>query len=184
LFARARAPVTDELEARGHLVVLGPGHAGPHALATALAPGDTTVAQVRQRFCCPVGPEPAPGPVWTKLAALTLELLQASGSKATRIEPAVFAYPDSPIEDLVALAQIEPCTLDELGEIEDVATGVLARRRTLVVNVGHPTVRELVALAHGEPAFAAYLLAKAVALGRTLDPRIDARLATEALARR
>jgi hypothetical protein len=184
LFARERAPVTDDLEARGHLLVTGLAGGGRHALAAALAPEGTVVAHVRDRFCRPVAPEPALGPVWTKLAALALELLRASGSKAARVEPAAFDYPDSPIADLVAIAQIEPCMLDELHEIEDIAAGALARRRTLVVNVGHPTVRELVALAHGEPALAAYLLAKALSLGRTLDPCVDAKLATEALARR
>jgi hypothetical protein len=184
LFARARAEVTDELEARGWLVVLGAGHGGPHALARALAPQDVVIARVADRFCRPVAPEPAPGPLWARLAGDALDALRAGGSKVERVQPASFGYPDSAIGDRVALAQVDAYALDELADVERISDGLLGRRRTLVVNVDHPTVREIVALAHHDPAFAAYLLAKALLVGRTLDPRIDAKLAAHTVARR
>jgi hypothetical protein len=182
-FARERAPVTDELETRGHLVVHGTGLGGPHALAAALVPSGTSVKLVRNAWCRPLAPESAPGPVWTVLAAGALELVRAAGSKAESLEPARFDYPDSPIVDRVAVAQVDAYALDELADVDRIAEGLLGRRRTWVVNIEHPTVRELLALGHGAPVFAAYLLAKALLVGRTLDPRIDARLATRVVAR-
>lgn len=176
-FAREQAPVTDELEARGHLVLRGPGLGPPHALATALVPSETSIALVRDRWCRPVAPESPPGPVWTALADATLALLRATGSKATSLQPARFDGFDSPLAERIAIAQVDAYALDELADVESIGEGLLGRRRTWVVNVEHATVRELVALAHGMPAFAAYLLAKALLLGRTLDPRVDAELA-------
>ncbi len=182
-FARERAPVTDELEDRGHLVVRGTGIGGLHALAAALVPMGTSIALVRDRWCRPLALESAPGPVWSALAESVLALLRAAGSKVASLQPARFDYPDSPVVDRVALAQVDAFALDELADVERIGEGLLGRRRTWVVNVEHPTVRELVALAHGSPTLAAYLLAKALLLGRTLDPRLDAKLAAQVVAR-
>jgi hypothetical protein len=54
----------------------------------------------------------------------------------------------------------------------------------LVANADHPTVAQLIDLAHKEPEFAAYTLTKLFFLGHQLDTELDGQLATIALERR
>ena len=81
-----------------------------------------------------------------------------------------------PLEDRFELTpadQVPACT-----------TRSLAAANHLVINLGHPLVRQLVRIAQDEPEWAAFNLLELMLLGSGLDAQIDSALVTRAIERR
>lgn len=140
-----------------------------------------------EAFCLP---RPAEEPErrnagWRALEAAALAALEAEGHKVGGLALAHFDYPGSPIAERVAVTQRKVGELTPLAEARAFGAGLFSRRRTLVVNADHPTVRELEAMAPAEPEVAAWLLVKLFYVGDpAASPELDARLAAFATGRR
>jgi len=129
-------------------------------------------------FCrpSPVAAEALPAG-WAALREALVARLRADGRRLAGLEAGEFDHPGSRIADRVAIARRPDLTLAPLAEAGTLGTFFLARRRTLVLNVGHPAVRRLCAAAEREPEFAAYLAAKLFLLGSERGEGDDARSA-------
>ena len=114
---------------------------------------------------------------WSALCAALVARLRADGRRLAGLEAASFLHPGSTIADRVAIACRPDRTLTPLAEAGTLGSFFLFRRRTLVLNVGHPAVRRLCAAAEREPELAAYLAAKLFLIGGEQDERDDARSA-------
>lgn len=181
--AGARSPLTDALEADGGLVVWIPDEAAPAGAAASVAT-DLLAA------LSPVEPTPVTAfgrPTELRddderargraLAGAVERLLTSWRAKVRRVRLGHFDYPESAIAQRVAMTQGEFGEITPLSQADEVGKGLLGSKRTVVLNVDHPTVRQLAALAPDEPELAAYLAVKAFFLGRRLDADSDVELA-------
>lgn len=181
LQASARSPLTDALEAQGRLIVLAAPADPIHDLVAALGPPLPAAAT----YCTALPPR---GEVearrWQPLAQAAEALLAAHGAKLAGVAIGHLDYPESAIAARVAITQRRFGDVDRVDEVRELGTSLFARRRLLVLNADHPTVASLVALAHREPEFAAYVLCKLFFLGERLDAALDGELAALALGQR
>ncbi len=183
LLANSRTPLTDAVEERGVLVLLAPPGAPLHTLIEGF--DGPRLASVGARYCKPRPPVDAfEAEQWLPLARATEALLSDYGGKLSGVEIGHFKDTEGRIDGWVAITQRRFGDLDELGEVRELGTRFLSRKRTLVLNADHPTVHALVALAQSEPEMAAYVLSKLFFLGEKLDTTIDGELAQLALERR
>jgi len=175
LVAANRSHLTDALEKLGHTVVLQPKLAtqgeGIADLIAALSPGAPCVP-VSMRYCMPTV-EDTPGPEAQSLMAATRSLLRAQGLKVGDIGVGRFDYPESGIAQHVAVALPELGAVAESAKVVTLGRGFLSRTRAVAINLAHPTVQGLLALAQAEPEFSAYVLVKQFMLGHHLDPELD-----------
>ncbi|MCB9702089.1 MAG: ATP-binding protein [Myxococcales bacterium] len=177
LVARERSPLSDAVEATRRMVILA-AEDDPLQRLIAHLDGGKRLETVGERFCMPLPPrDDLEASRLRPLAEAADRLLRAQGGKLSGVAFGRFAYPGSPIADNVAITQLRFGALDEVGEVRELGSGFLARRRVLVINADHPTVHTLIALAQREPELAAYVLAKLFYLGRRLDPAVDGELA-------
>lgn len=183
-YARQRSTLTDALEQAGFVVLHGSRETVLEQLAEALVPR-ADHHEIETRWCRPqlLREEDCPR-AWPQLRDALAALLRAAGAKLAGIVPGDFDYPDSAIVERVAITQPEPGAIVGLDELHTLAAGVWSRRHALVVHLRHPAVREFLALASGEPDLAAYLLAKALRVGRSLDEAVDTRMLEHVMERR
>lgn len=175
LVAGARSHVTDALAATGRTVVYAPPKSAWLRLAQAAAGGK--IAGVWEHVASPRAPEVLEQARWTPLRGATEFLLRGFGAKVQGVALGHFDYRESPIRAHVAISQAQFGELTPIAEIGRLGRGFFERRRLLVLNADHPTVRLLVDLARDEPEFAAYKLVKLFLLGDELDPERDGQLA-------
>lgn len=173
-----RSHVTDALAADKALVLALSEEGG---LARALG----GLPRAGERWCAPLAPsDDHEAARYAPLCAATRELFEDRGARLSDVHVMHLAYPGSAIEQRVAISQKKPGALDEVEATRDLGSGLFSRRRALIVNADHPTVAELVPMAHAEPELAAYLLAKLFYLGGGLSTDLDGELAQLAMARR
>jgi molecular chaperone HtpG len=170
--AEDESPLTERVHARGDLVVAAEARSAAHGLVEALA---GRAARSIEQVCTALVAEDPPG--FKELRPLLTSLLGVVGPAPRGVLAGDFNYLGSKIADRVAIAQEEPYTV---SEVDDVG---MKRGRRLVLHVGHPAVREALALAAKEPEFAAYALVKSyvLSLGAGLAVEVDDRLAELAL---
>jgi hypothetical protein len=174
LTAGADSELVRALERQGYRVVCCEPGSAPWQVLQAIARGPVT--DVNQRYCMPVLVDQDRYPAWPQLQAATIEMLQARGAKLAGATLARFDTPGSAISGWAAIAQREPGEVSEIAEVRRLGRGLLATRRTLVVNAAHPVVKDLLALADGEPELAAYLLLKLFHTRGDLSAAADAEL--------
>ena len=174
LVAKTRSHLTDALEEDGHTVIVDRASSELRGLLAALSP-DTNVSLVRDCYCLPVT-DPATPATGRALAQAVRELLRAEGSKVGDVGFGRFDYPESAIEDRVAVVQPKLGAITPVTEAATLGRGLLSRARALTVNHGHPSVVALMRVAAAEPEFAAYVLVKGLMLGHHLDAALDSKL--------
>ncbi|MCA9526778.1 MAG: hypothetical protein KC549_10850, partial [Myxococcales bacterium] len=124
-------------------------------------------------FVLPRLPEgPAEAERFRPLQEAARRLFEGLGAK---LQGVVLAHLPSLADDaaITAADVSEPVPMAEIRKLD---AGFLARKRTLVVNVDHPTVAHLIRLAAREPAVAAWMLARLFFLGLPVDAGRDAAL--------
>lgn len=115
---------------------------------------------------------------WRPLCVGLGDLLKVGKFKVAAVTVGRLGYPESPVADRVAITQGRFGELTDVEEIGELASGWLTSERTLVLNVDHPTLVNLRAVAGREPELAAYLALKLFFLHGELTPERDAELAT------
>ncbi len=176
LFRAVRmSPVVERLLGEGHRVIACAGRdCVENLVMAALRERPSPVSSL-----CTAIPLAASEPAseWT---ALTRALAGLLGHKWKVSEVAVghFAYPGSPVTQQVAISQARIGELTAIADVAQLASGWLASGRALVLNVDHPTLRNLRKLAEREPELAAYLTLKSFFLQGELSPELDAELST------
>ncbi|MEM7357141.1 MAG: hypothetical protein AAF657_40375, partial [Acidobacteriota bacterium] len=173
-------PVVEALARRGDRVVACAKGDGVHRLLTILV---EKPPEANEAFCLPL-PLEWPGPSHRVLAAGIHRSLEASGAKVAEVRFGHLGYEGSAVADRVALVQRTFGELTPIGDVHDLPTQLLARRRQVVINADHPTVERLLQLVPREPELAAYVAVKLLYLRGHLTPELDTRLVTAAVERR
>jgi len=133
-------------------------------------------------FCRPVPPRSdAEAEAWEPLQRALRDLLSAYNAQVEDVVLAHFSYPGSGIRRLAAITQREFGEITPLEDVQLLGTSFFSRRRILVVNGDHPTVKRLVSIAAVEPEFAAYELLKLFFLRGELSTGLDSELVTHSL---
>jgi hypothetical protein len=197
LLASARTPLSDAAEQLGRAVVLSFAGVDEHARnleptamsslmrAMAWVQPDTQANWLGRAYFMPLMPEPAEVRQWASLATATARLLDDSDHRIAKVEFGRFGESGSLLEGRAAISQRELGELTPASEAGSVGKGLFSRRRNLVVDADHPTVRTLLGLALREPELAAYQLVKLFLLGSASIPtQVDAKLADLAMSYR
>jgi hypothetical protein len=146
---------------------------------------DTQANWLGRAYFMPLMPEPAEVRQWASLATATARLLDDSDHRIAKVEFGRFGESGSLLEGRAAISQRELGELTPASEAGSVGKGLFSRRRNLVVDADHPTVRTLLGLALREPELAAYQLVKLFLLGSASIPtQVDAKLADLAMSYR
>ena len=182
LTATTESPVVKALEEWGRLVVLCRAEGPERRVLEALAGGPP--ADAHRRYCLPRPVQPPEQAAWEPLRRSLLAILKEHGARVSAALLGRFDGAGSPIRDWVAVAVRSPGRLAKVRAAARLGSGLLTRRRALVINARHPTVRRLLVVARAEPEVAAYLMAKLFFLRGKLDPGTDAELAALAWQRR
>jgi hypothetical protein len=153
-------------------------------LEPAAARGQARLRAVADHHCVSEAPDAAAADAALPLCRAVADLLEGAGRRCAGVVARRLAFPGSPVGDRVAVAEDDPGTLAELAAVHRLEGGVLRGRRVLAVNLDHPTVAVLVALARREPELAAYQLVKLFSIGAAPDLDRDDRLARAAWASR
>ena len=182
LVVQARGALSDAAEADGEWVVqfLAEEHLGLlHRIRGSAY--DCVPAHTQHVLALPLRDNVDPKPLRV-LAEASRRLFKKAGHKVSEVVFGHFDHPGSGIAEEVAIAQKEPFALSPADEVKVLGQGILSRSRPIVVNVDHPTTRELVRLAATDAPLAAYMLTKLFFLGNALTPTLDGQLAAEAAA--
>ncbi|MEZ4467405.1 MAG: ATP-binding protein [bacterium] len=168
------APEADALSARRHQagdrVLLLP----EAALGAAREAAGADVPALHRRFVLPRLPETSKeNERFRPLQEATRRLLGAVGAKLGDV---VLAHLPPALADDAAITTPDATEPVPMAELRRLDAGLLARKRTLVVNVDHPTVAHLIRLAATEPAAAAWMLVRLFFLRSPVDPDRDAAL--------
>ena len=185
-FARESNPLTRACHRDGAQVLWVGAHGPAIGAAVTLACGQEPL-DLERHF---VLPDPADATEEAAFAALRGPLLALlPEAKVAALVPG--HVPNVPEAVAVAVAKLdEPTPMAEIGRLE---SGLLARKRTLVVNLDHPAVAALLPSAAREPELCAWMLARLFLLWRAeagrgaddgLDPAREAALLTLAVAGR
>jgi hypothetical protein len=170
------SPVGEALHASRAVVIEAPDGSAEAQLLEWLT--QRAVPRAGTLFCRPLPVAAGELPAgWSALQGALVERLRADGRRLAGLEPGRFDHPGSAIAERVAIARRPDLTLAPLAEAGTLGTFFLSRRRTVVLNVGHPAVRRLCGAAQREPELAAYLAAKLFLLGSERAVRDDARSA-------
>jgi hypothetical protein len=193
-FASVRTPLSDAVEALGRAVVLSYGGVRelreededleftvlrPLIMSVQLITGQEREAKwLGREFCMPLAPEPAELRKWAALANMAGRLLDDSGHRIAKVTFGRFAESGSLLGGRAAISQREFGEVTPLAEAGEVSKGLFSRRRVLVVDADHPTVRVLLGLSLREPELAAYQLVKLfLLLGGSISAEADSELA-------
>ncbi|PRP94290.1 ATP-binding protein [Enhygromyxa salina] len=194
LFSSRRTPLSDAVEAEDRAVILAYGgvneadHDAPRLDQTVLAPllqackllSPTTGggAWVGQRYFMPLAPELAEQRQWAGLGSTAHRLLHDSEHRIAKVTFGRFAASGSLLGGRAAITQREFGEVTPVAEAGEIGRRLFSRRRVLVVDADHPTVRTLLGLAQREPELAAYQLVKLfLLLGGSISAADDSDLA-------
>lgn len=173
LVARQQSHLTDALEADGHTVIVDRARGALRDLLAAVS-AKTNVVPARDLYCLPVMDDAPAGS--GALVDAVRKLLRAEGAKVGDVAFGRFAYPESKIQERVAIVQAKHGAVTPIHDAVKLGRGLLARSRALTINAKHPTVVALLQVATTEPEFAAYVLVKQLMLGHHLDAVLDTKL--------
>ena len=200
-FASARTPLSDAMEASDHAVLMAYGgvneheHDGDRLHETMLAPlirgcrlasqlgtllagyaGDG--AWLGERWFMPLAPEPGELRQWAALGNMAQRLLDDSDHRIAKVEFGRFAASGSLLAGRAAISQSEFGETTPVAEAGELGKRLFSRRRVLVIDADHPTVRTLLGLSLREPELAAYQLVKLfLLLGGSISAASDSQLA-------
>jgi hypothetical protein len=200
-FASAQTPLSDAVEALGRVVLCSYGGVYEHthtifvhSVVRALLQCLKLVANssddglwVGKEWFMPLEPEPGEVRQWASLVSAAERLLDDTGHKIAKVAFGRFAASGSLLGGRAAISQRErgeATPRADAGELSKggLGKGLFSRRRTLVVDADHPTVRNLLGLAVREPELAAYQLVKLFMLGSgSIDAATDSQLANAAM---
>jgi hypothetical protein len=197
LFSSTRTPLSDAAEQLGHAVVLSFAGVDESTRELDETPMSTfmqsmVLAQPRieakwlgRTYFMPLAPERAEVRQWAGLANAAARLLDDSDHRIGKVEFGRFGESGSLLEGRAAISQREFGEVTAASEAGSVGKGLFSRRRTLVVDADHPTVRTLLGLALREPELAAYQLVKLFLLrNASIATEVDATLADLAMSYR
>ena len=108
----------------------------------------------------PLAPEAGERRRWDGLANMAARLLDDTGHKVQAVAFGRFAASGSDLGGRAVVSQREFGEATPRAEAGELGKGLFSRRRTLVADADHPTVRKLLGLAVAEPELAAYQLVK------------------------
>ena len=175
----AASPLMQALDEAGLLVLRAGADSWAARLLQRLSP--SPVHRANDVFCLPVAPDAAHEVArYRPLEKAVRRLAEAHSGHATDLPFAHFAYDGSCIAHRVAIVQRQVGAVTRLDEIGTLAGSVFSKQRALVVNLDHPTVAHLVALASREPELAAYALLKLFYLRGELSTELDGQLMAQA----
>ncbi len=195
-FASWRSPLSDAVEALDLAVVASYGGVYEHTHETMIHSVMRPLlrclrlaAGVPERGCwlgkewfMPLAPEPSETRQWVSLANMTQRLLDDTDHKIAKVAFGRFGPSGSLLDGRPAISQREFGEATLRSEAGELGKGLFSRRRTLVVDADHPTVRNLLGLAVREPELAAYQLAKLVFLAKgSISAADDSQLADRAM---
>ncbi len=175
----ATSPLMQALLDDGILVVRAAADSWAARLLQRLS--SSPVHRANEVFCQPVAPDASHEAArYRPLEAAVQRLFGAHSEEVTELTFAHFAYEGSSIAHRVAITQKQAGEVTRLEEIQKLSGSVFSRKRVLVVNLDHPTVAHLVALASREPELSAYVLLKLFHLRGELSPELDGQLMAQA----
>lgn len=140
---------------------------------SALPGGEPTA--ITARWCAAAPMTPAPEG-WSELQRAVVALLDQHGAKVSEVALGRLTPISAPARP-VAITQDRLWGLTPIAEAQILKTSFFSRRRPLVIDGDHETIRALLRLAPTAPALAAYCVVKLFFLGARLDPAMDAALA-------
>ncbi|PRP93026.1 heat shock protein 90 [Enhygromyxa salina] len=135
-----------------------------------------------EQWFMPLAPEPAEVRQWGSLATTAQRLLDDTGHSIAGVSFGRFGESGSLLGARAAISQREFGEATPVTEAGELGKGLFARKRVLVVDADHPTVRTLLGLALREPELAAYQLVKLfLLLGGSISAASDSELADVAM---
>jgi hypothetical protein len=130
----------------------------------------------------PLAPSTSELQAWAALTETTRRLLDDTDHKVAAVAFGHFGTSGSVLDGRVALSQRQFGEATPRAEAGTLNKGLFSRRRTLVIDADHPTVRNLLGLATREPELAAYQLVKLFMLvGGAISSSDDSQLAHVAM---
>lgn len=165
LVAAGDSPAARHLDAAGKpVLVVDPELECMLDLCRRLAK-DSEVIDVDARWVLPrlVAPDEEPAGFEALRAAMSA-MLAATGHKVSALRLASFSWPGSKIRARVGVTLDRLDRPEEVDEIGDLHTGLLRRKRPIVINGDHELVVEALELAQSEPELAAFMVLKATRL--------------------
>lgn len=175
----ADSPLMQALSEAGMLVVRAAADSWAARLLQRLS--SSPVHRANDVFCLPVAPKVTHEAArYRPLEKAVRRLLGAQSGEVPELTFAHFAYDGSSISHRVAIAQKRAGEVTRLDEIQKLAGSVFSGKRVLVVNLDHPTVAHLVAIASREPELASYALLKLFHLRGELSTALDGELMAKA----
>lgn len=198
-FASAQTPLSDAVEALGRVVLSSYGGVNEHTHAVivhsvmhpllacleALVGIDEFGRWLGKEWFMPLAPEPSEQRQWASLANMTERLLDDTGHKIAKVAFGRFEPSGSLLGGRAAISQRVFGEATPRADSGEIGKGLFSRRRTLVIDADHPTVRNLLGLAVREPELAAYQLIKLFLLvGGSIAANEDSQLANVAMSYR
>lgn len=201
-FASSRTPLSDAVEALDHGVLLSYGGVDERSpsplelsaigpllvcLRQLLPPGGGLSHEpggvwVGRQWFMPIAPGRGEIRQWAALATMVRRLLDDTDHKLSGVAFGHFGPSGSDLDGRAVISQREfgePTRKFDAGEL---GKGLFSRRRTLVIDADHPTVRNLLGLSLREPELAAYQLVKLFLLvGGSISADDDSQLADQAM---
>jgi hypothetical protein len=195
-FASARTPLSDAVEALDRPVLCSYGGVYEHThesfthsvmrpliqcLQLAVGTGEDGRWLGKEWFV-PLAPDRNEARQWAGLASEAQRVLEDTGHKVARVEFGHFGPSGSLLGGRTVISQREFGEPTHRGDSGELGKGLFSRRRTLVIDADHPTVRTLLGLAVREPELAAYQLVKLFLLASgSISAADDSQLANVAM---
>lgn len=135
-----------------------------------------------QAFFIPLEPDRGEQRKWASLASMSERLLADSGHRCAGVKFGHFEASGSLLGGRPAITQRSYGEATARADAGELGTGLFSRRRVLVIDADHPSVRVLLGLAVREPELAAYQLVKLfLLLGGAIEAKLDSELAATAM---
>jgi hypothetical protein len=198
-FASAKTPLSDAVEALDRVVLCSYGGIYEHThdtfvhsvvrpmlLSLQLLAGTGDDGRwLGKEWFLPLAPEPSELRQWASLANTAQRLLDDTDHKIAKVAFGHFGASGSWLGGRAVISQREFGEATPRAESGELGKGLFSRRRTLVVDADHPTIRNLLGLAVREPELAAYQLVKLFLLANgSIDAADDSQLANVAMSYR
>jgi hypothetical protein len=178
------SPLIEALETHQESIVLAvaPATVAYETLAILV---DGEPSRANQRYCRPL-PATSGGEdrAWEPLRRGIRRLFDDHGAKLSDVAIAHFSYPGSSIATQAAITQQELGEVTAAEDAKELGRSFFSRRRVLVVNADHHTVRRLIEVSAAEPEFASYVVSKLFFLRGDLSTALDGDLLKHALTHR
>jgi hypothetical protein len=159
----------------------------PLLVCIALAAGLPQLAGLwlAREWFMPLAPDPAERRSWEGLANTSARLLDDTGHKVDAVAFGRFAASGSDLGGRAVISQRQFGEPTARADASVLGKRLFSRRRVLVVDADHPTVRKLLGLTAVEPELAAYQLVKLFLLtSGSISTTDDSQLASTAMAYR